>query len=119
MLCRREHWASELGDILTLCDTVEANILCRRKLSGVLSGRGHGDLHIFPNTKPCIPTLPREHLMSRYKLLHEQWINIVPGEIALRQYLCSVLYDNLTSATAQAFAHQRGEGEKGVQFAQG
>lgn len=57
--------------------------------------------------------------MASYRLPHEQWINIVPGEIALRQYICSVLYDNLTIATAQAFAHQRGEEEKDVQFGQG
>lgn len=57
--------------------------------------------------------------MVSYRLLHEQGINTIPGEIALRQYICSVLYDNLTIATAQAFAHQRGEGGKDVQFAQG
>lgn len=52
-MCRREHWALELGDILTLCDTVVANILCRRILSGVLSSRGQDDLHIFTNTNPA------------------------------------------------------------------
>lgn len=47
--------------------------------------------------------------MDSYSLLLEQWINFIQGEIALRQYLCSVLYDNLTIATAQASAHRRGE----------
>lgn len=68
-------------------------------------------LALFYQHKPCIPTLPREHPMASHSLLLEQWINFIPGEIALRQHFCIVLYDNLTIATAQASAHRRGERE--------
>lgn len=75
--------------------------------------QGAARLALFEQHKPCIPTLPREHPMVSYNLPYEHWINFIPGEIALRQYICSVLYGNLTIATAQAPAHQGGERTRG------
>lgn len=87
----KEYWFPELRDILTLYDAVVANILCRRIQSGVSVRQGQCALHSFiTNTNPAIPTLPREHAVASYTLLLEQWIDFIPGEIALRQYICSV-----------------------------